>query len=595
MQVSGNLLNLFDRTIRFSQLTIEQGRIYHINELGPERSGEPYLLPGFVDAHVHIESSLLTPAQFARLAVVHGTVATVSDPHEIGNVLGVKGVEYMIADGQRTPFKFCFGAPSCVPATSFETAGATIGVRDLRRLLGLKEIGYLAEMMNFPGVLHNDPEVMAKIALAQAFNKPIDGHAPGLRGDDAQRYIDAGMSTDHECFTYDEGLDKVQRGMNILIREGSAAKNFDALIPLLRDFPEKIMFCSDDKHPDSLVEGHINQLVKRALAQGQELFHVLRAACLNPVLHYRLPVGLLREGDPADFILVDDLAVFSVLKTVIQGEVVAENGISHLPDLRSEHVNQFHCLPKKPADFAVWLEKEDQNADADLQSASKTAADLQSAGNNASDEPADSKSTAAASRIANLTQLTHPKQLRVIEALDGQLITNRLLLPPTLSENRLVADVARDILKITVVNRYQNTAPALAFIKNFGLKKGAIASSVGHDSHNIVAVGCDDESLCQAVNLVIEAKGGLSAVADPATCQLLPLPIAGLMTDGDGYTVADQYTTIDRFVKNELGSTLTSPFMTLSFMALLVIPSLKLSDKGLFDGQNFRFTPLMAP
>ncbi|KAA9347764.1 adenine deaminase [Larkinella humicola] len=547
MQVSGNLLNLFDRTIRFSQLTIEQSRIHQIDELGPERPGEPYLLPGFVDAHVHVESSLLTPAQFARLAVVHGTIATVSDPHEIGNVLGVEGVEYMIADGKRVPFKFCFGAPSCVPATLFETAGATIGVRDLRRLLGLKEIGYLAEMMNFPGVLNQDPDVMAKIALANAFNKPIDGHAPGLRDDDAQRYIDAGMTTDHECFTYEEGLDKVQRGMAILIREGSAAKNFEALIPLLADFPEKIMFCSDDKHPDSLVEGHINQLVKRALAKGHDLFNVLRAACLNPVLHYRLPVGLLREGDPADFIAVSDLHAFQILKTYSNGVVVAENGISLLPDLRSEHVNRFTCLPKKPEDFEVSVE----------------------------------------------STVGQDQQLQVIEALDGQLITNTLLLTPTLLKNRVVADVTRDILKITVVNRYQDAAPAVAFIKNFGLKKGAIASSVGHDSHNIIAVGCDDDSICQAVNRVVEARGGLSAVANAAHHHLLPLPIAGLMTDTDGYAVAATYTAIDRFVKDELGSTLGSPFMTLSFMALLVIPSLKLSDRGLFDGQNFRFTPLL--
>ncbi|RRB07713.1 adenine deaminase [Larkinella rosea] len=548
MQVSGNLLNLFDRTIRFSQLTIEQGRIHQIDELGPEQPEKPYLLPGFVDAHVHIESSLLTPAQFARMAVVHGTVSTVSDPHEIGNVLGVEGVEYMIADGKRVPFKFCFGVPSCVPATPFETAGATIGVRDVRRLLGLKEIGYLAEMMNFPGVLQQDPDVMAKIALAKAFNKPIDGHAPGLRDNDAQQYIDAGMTTDHECFTYEEGLDKVQRGMNILIREGSAAKNFEALIPLLSGFPEKIMFCSDDKHPDSLLEGHINQLVKRALAKGHDAFDVLRAACLNPVLHYRLPVGLLREGDPADFIVVDSISALTILKTCINGEIVAENGVSKLPDLRSEHVNLFNCQPKKPVDFEVLAE---------------------SGG-----------------------------QLQVIECLDGQLITNKLTSAPKRVDNRIVSDPARDILKITVVNRYRDSAPAVAFIKNVGLTTGAIASSVGHDSHNIVAVGCDDESIAQAVNLVIEAKGGLSAVAGQTETgandsQFIPLPIAGLMTDADGYTVAEQYTAIDRFVKNELGSTLTSPFMTLSFMALLVIPSLKLSDKGLFDGENFRFTPIV--
>jgi adenine deaminase len=568
---TANILNLFDQTIYYGTLTVENGRIARVDRLGPEQPGEPYILPGFVDAHVHIESSLLTPPQFARLAVVHGTVATVSDPHEIGNVLGVAGVEYMLREGSRVPFKFMFGAPSCVPATQFETAGATIGVRDVRYLLSLKEIGYLAEMMNFPGVLHQDPEVMTKIALAQAFNKPVDGHAPGLRGEEAQRYIDAGISTDHECFTYEEGLDKAKRGMKILIREGSAARNFDALIPLLAEFPEQIMFCSDDKHPDTLAEGHINQLVLRALAKGHSIWNVLRAACLNPVLHYRLPVGLLREGDPADYLVVNNLQEFQLQQTVINGQVVAENGQSAIADLRSEHINQFNCAPKTVAEFAVTLTP------------------------------------------ASEGQKPEDQLIRVIEALDGQLITNELLLEPKIENGQFVPDTERDILKLVVVNRYQNTPPAVAFIKNFGLKHGAIASSVGHDSHNITAVGCDDESIAQAINLVIDSQGGLSAVAGtrphehdqeimsrreflhitttPET-QLLPLPVAGLMTDRDGYDVAAQYTVLDLFAKQELGSTLAAPFMTLSFMALLVIPALKLSDKGLFDGSTFSFTPL---
>ncbi|GAA4415206.1 adenine deaminase [Nibrella viscosa] len=542
--LTANIIDLFDQTIYFGTLELENGRIARIDRQGAQRPGEPYILPGFIDAHVHIESSLLTPAQFARLAVLHGTVATVSDPHEIGNVLGIQGVEYMIEDGNRVPFKFSFGAPSCVPATTFETAGAKISVRDVRKLLGMKEIGYLAEMMNFPGVLHLDPDVMVKIALAKAFNKPIDGHAPGLRGDDAQRYIDAGIETDHECFTYEEALDKAQRGMHILIREGSAARNFDALIPILAEYPAQVMFCSDDKHPDTLLEGHINQLVIRALTKGHTLWHVLRAACLNPVLHYRLPVGLLREGDPADFILVNNLQEFRILRTVINGEEVAKDGQSHIPDLRSEHVNQFACSLKTPADFVV-----------------------------------------AAAGIG---------KIRVIEALDGQLITNELQEDAKVENGQIAPDVERDILKITVINRYQDAPPAVAFIKNFGLKQGAVASSVGHDSHNIIAVGCDDASICRAVNLVIETKGGLSAVSgDPAASSyILPLPVAGLMTDTDGYLVAQQYAAIDRFVKRELGSTLAAPFMTLSFMALLVIPALKLSDKGLFDGSHFQFTNL---
>ncbi|WP_018623098.1 adenine deaminase [Spirosoma luteum] len=567
--ITANILNLFDQTIFYGTITVTGGRIDQIHRLGPERVGEPYALPGFVDAHVHVESSLLTPPQFARLAVVHGTVATVSDPHEIGNVLGVAGVQYMLDEARRVPFKFMFGAPSCVPATPFEMAGATIGVQDIRQLLAQKEIGYLAEMMNFPGVLHQDSDVMAKIALAQAFNKPIDGHAPGLTGDDAQHYMDAGISTDHECFTYEEGLDKAQRGMNILIREGSAARNFDALIPLLAQFPEQIMFCSDDKHPDTLAEGHINQLVVRALEKGNSLWHVLRAACLNPVLHYRLPVGLLREGDPADYIIVNNLQDFRVQQTVINGEVVAEDGQSGISDLRSEHVNKFDCSLKEPADFSVYT--------------------------------AEGPTTNSAGLI------------RVIGALDGQLITNELHLAPKRVGNELVADVDQDVLKLVVVNRYQDTPPAVAFIKNFGLKHGAIASSVGHDSHNITAVGCDDESICRAVNLIIDAGGGLSAVTGGESEQdekevmsrraflhlattpetyLVALPVAGLMTDRDGYAVADDYRRLDNFVKQELGSTLAAPFMTLSFMALLVIPNLKLSDKGLFNGLSFSFVSL---
>ena len=551
-QLTANIVNVFDRTIQYSELVFENNRITVINIIDDGENPEAvYILPGFIDAHVHIESSMLTPAQFARLAVAHGTVATVSDPHEIGNVLGVAGVEYMIADGKRVPFKFCFGAPSCVPATIFETAGATISVQDVRHLLEKKEIGYLAEMMNFPGVLNQDPDVMAKIALAKAFNKPIDGHAPGLHGQTAKQYIDAGMQTDHECFTKDEAIDKLDHGMHILIREGSAAKNFDALISLLADYPTNIMFCSDDKHPDNLADGHINVLVKRALAAGHDRWNVLAAACLNPVLHYRLDVGLLREGDPADFIVVNNLQDFDVLQTFIDGQLVAEHGLSRIADLRSAHVNAFDCSAKQVSDFVV------------------------------------PEATFANAR------------LHCIEALDGQLITNLMTVTPKIENGAVVADVTNDILKIAVVNRYRDAPVAVAFIKNFGLTQGAIASSVGHDSHNIVAVGCDDASLTRAVNLVIEARGGVSAVGGINQTEvaehILALPIAGLMSDLDGYEVARQYTAIDLFAKQTLGSTLSSPFMTLSFMALLVIPSAKLSDLGLFNGQTFEFIPVLIP
>ncbi|MCF0054690.1 adenine deaminase [Dyadobacter sp. CY356] len=538
-----NLINIFEKSVQEAEITIQNKIISKIHIIGKENPTLPYILPGFVDAHVHVESSMLTPSQFAKLSVVHGTVATVSDPHEIANVMGVAGVEYMIEDGKRVPFKFCFGAPSCVPATIFETAGAVVDADDVKKLLLNDDIGYLAEVMNFPGVLNGDPDMIAKINWAKHFNKPIDGHAPGLRGEAAKKYAEAGITTDHECFTYDEAKEKISYGVKILIREGSAARNFDALIPLLAEFPERIMFCSDDKHPDNLVEGHINVLVKRALALGHDIWNILLAACINPVLHYNLPVGLLRIEDAADFIVIDNMTDFTILQTYLDGELVAENGKSLLPDLRSSHINQFNCTAKEAADFAV--------------------------------------------RISSVKG----DKIRVIEALEGQLITQSLIENFKTDGEFILSDTDLDILKIAVVNRYQNTAPAVAFIKNFGIKEGAIASTVAHDSHNIIVVGCDDHSICEAVNLLVEAKGGVSAVGLGEN-HMLALPIAGLMSDVNGYEVADSYTKLDQFVKTKLKSTLKSPYMTLSFMALLVIPYIKLSDRGLFDGEKFEFVPL---
>ena len=542
--IKGNIVDIHSERIYAGKLQIQDGKILSIEETGEATTG-PYILPGFIDAHVHIESSMLVPAQFARLAVVQGTVATISDPHEIANVCGMEGVTYMIENGQTVPFKFYFGVPSCVPATSFETAGATISVNDVNSLLQRDDILYLSEMMNFPGVLLGDPEVMEKIELAQKFGKPVDGHAPGLRGDALKKYVEAGISTDHECFTEEEALEKLQLGMKILVREGSAAKNFEALIGLLAQYPNAIMFCSDDKHPDSLVEGHINQLCARAVAKGIDLFKVLKAACVNPVKHYKLNVGLLNPGDPADLIVVEDLQTFTVLKTYIGGTLVAESGKSKISlpstDTQEPLVNQFNCSFKEPADFRV--------------------------------QPAD-----------------YPKEnklIPVIEALDGQLITNKLWMSPMVVDDLIVSDVENDVLKIVVVNRYHDAPVAKAFIKNFGIRRGAIASSVAHDSHNIVAVGVDDESLCRAVNSLIRTKGGVSCI-DGNSEQVLPLPVAGLMSVEDGYKVAEMYQAIDKAAKT-LGSKLSSPYMTLSFMALLVIPELKLSDKGIFDGKEFRF------
>jgi adenine deaminase len=540
ISIQGQLVDVHQKKIYPATVEVAEGNITSIIPLEGEATHLPFILPGFIDAHVHIESSMLVPAEFAKLAVVHGTVGTVSDPHEIANVCGMEGVEFMIENGKTTPFKFNFGAPSCVPATTFETAGATLNAVDVEALLQKEEIKYLTEMMNFPGVLQGDAEVLQKIAAAKRLGKPVDGHAPGLRGAAAKQYIEAGITTDHECFTKEEALDKLQYGMKIIIREGSAAKNFEALIDLLRDYPDRIMFCSDDKHPDSLVEGHINQLCARAITKGIDLFSVLQAACVNPVEHYKLDVGLLRTGDPADFIVVEDLTSFNVVQTYINGALVAEKGTSLISSRANEAtapINNFHCTPKQPHDFLV--------------------------------------------------PYPEGSPFSVIEALDGQLITNKLTLQPKVQNGHILSDTENDVLKMAVVNRYTDAPIATAFIKNIGLKSGAIASSVAHDSHNIVVVGADDESICRAVNIIIENKGGVSCVSESEE-RIVPLPVAGLMNQSDGYWVAEQYTAIDRAAKN-LGSTLSAPFMTLSFMALLVIPHLKLSDKGLFDGDSFSF------
>jgi adenine deaminase len=536
--VKGNIVDIELQKIFFGEIDIENGIIKSIGNLSEEKEDFAYIIPGFIDAHVHIESSMLIPSEFAKLAVVHGTVATISDPHEIANVCGLQGVDYMIENGKTVPFKFHFGAPSCVPATVFETAGASLDAKAVDQLLAKNEIHYLSEMMNFPGVLYGDKEVFSKISSAKKYNKPVDGHAPGLRGEEARKYIEAGISTDHECFTKEEALDKLKYGMKILIREGSAAKNFEALIDLLNDHENEIMFCSDDKHPDSLVSGHINQLCQRAVAKGIDVFKVLKAACINPVKHYKMNVGLLKPGEVADFIIVEDLKNFKVKETFINGEKVAENGVSKIETQQSSVINNFNCSFKNAGDFQVKIS--DFNGE-------------------------------------------------VIGALDGQLITEKIQITPKEENGFFVSDVENDVLKIAVINRYHEAPVTKSFIKNFGLKKGAIASSVAHDSHNIIAVGTDDQSICDAVNLIIESKGGVS-VADhfnPATNKILPLPVAGLMSNEDGYKVAEMYTEIDTAAK-EFGSKLSAPFMTLSFMALLVIPHLKLSDKGLFDGDKFQ-------
>jgi adenine deaminase len=537
MTLQGQIVDIKNKRIYKGELHIENGLIKAIEE--KDHAVDHFILPGFIDAHIHIESSMLVPSEFARLAVCHGTVATVSDPHEIANVLGVEGVEFMIENGKEVPFKFNFGAPSCVPATNFESAGAIIDSNAIKALMANPDIKYLAEMMNYPGVLFDDEEVIKKMTWAKHYNKPVDGHAPGLRGDDITKYINAGISTDHECFTYDEALEKLQKGMKVLIREGSAAKNFEALIDLLPEHFENMMFCSDDKHPDDLIVDHINKLCERAVAKGIDVFKVLQAACINPVNHYNLDVGQLQVGDHADCIVVKDLNHFKTIQTIIDGELVYDSGKSKIKPVSFKIINNFNCAKKQVSDFRF---------------------------------------------------VSTANQIRVIEALEGQLVTNELIVDATISDGNLISNVEKDILKMTVVNRYQDQKPAIAFIKNFGLKEGAIASSVGHDSHNIIAVGVSDETICEAVNLLIENKGGICAVSNSES-KVVSLPVAGIMSEKDGETIGKQYAELDKMAK-EMGSSLHAPYMTLSFMALLVIPSLKLSDKGLFNGTEFKFTPL---
>ncbi len=550
MQITAQWVDLRERTIAPARVTWSDGHITSIKPVTQATDASTFLLPGFVDSHVHVESSMLVPTEFARAAVVHGTVAAVSDPHEIGNVLGTAGVHYMLDNAAKSPFKFCFGAPSCVPATAFETAGAQITLREVEELLEDDRIGYLSEMMNFPGILSGDADCLAKVAAAKRLGKPVDGHAPGLRGDEAAKYIAAGITTDHECFTKDEALDKLAAGCKIAIREGSAARNFDALYTLIGEHPGRTMLCSDDKHPDEFLLGHINLLVRRAVERGIDLFDVLTAACITPVEHYGLPVGQLQVGDPADFIEVASLQTFECVRTWIDGHCVAEKGVTSLPRVEPAIVNQFAARPVLAEELAISAEG-----------------------------------------------VTADSRLRVIQAEEGQLVTGCSLETPKIESGNIVSDPARDLLKLVVVNRYQPAPVAVAFIQNFGLQRGALASSVAHDSHNVIAVGVDDDDIAAAINLVMDEGGGLSAalVTGPKAeraSEVLPLPIAGLMATGSCAEVGAAYGKLDQLVK-AWGSPLRAPYMTLSFMALLVIPQLKLSDQGLFDGGRFEFVGLL--
>lgn len=575
----GIIVDTFARRQFKGEIAVDNGKIISIKEKednndknNEQHNHEQYILPGLVDAHVHIESSMTVPSVFARMAVAKGTVAVVSDPHEIANVMGEEGIDYMIEDSKKVPLKFFFGVPSCVPATPFESSGAVLDAEAVDRLLARKDLFYLSEMMNFPGVILGFPDVIAKLDSAKKYGKVIDGHAPGLRGADLQKYIEAGISTDHESFTYEEAVEKIKLGMKILIREGSSARNFETLYPLIDKYPDSVMLCTDDSHPDTLIhEGHIDKLIRRGQEKGLDIYNLIRAAVINPVEHYGLNVGLLREGDPADFIIVDNLRAFNVLSTIINGTCVYENGKVLFPTEKSSAKNVFNRskiliddvkLPVPPAkETRKQIKAGKQNKENFKENINE---DINK-------------------------EIT---KIRVIVVQDGELVTGQELLFPKIENGNLISDPSHDILKIVVLSRYADDPVQIGFIKNIGLKKGAIASSIAHDSHNIIAVGATDKDIVEAVNRLVENKGGI-VVGTEENLFDLPLEVAGLMSTLDGKEVASRYHLLNTEAK-KLGTSLESPFMTLAFMSLLVIPELKLGDKGLFDVTKFEFVELFA-
>jgi adenine deaminase len=531
MKITGQLVDIHARDIYPAIIEIYGGKIKEINRI--DSAPDNFIMPGLIDAHIHIESSMVTPGAFALTAVKHGTCGVVSDPHEIANVLGKAGVEYMINDANKVPLRFFFGAPSCVPATSFETSGGSLMQKEVDDLLESNEIKYLSEMMNFPGVIYNDPKVISKISSARKRGKPIDGHAPGLSGDALKKYVSAGISTDHECSTIEEAKEKISLGMKILIREGSAARNLNALKELLNTDPDKIMLCSDDLHPEMLEKRHINKLIGGLIGEGFNPFDVIRSATINPSEHYSLNTGLLREGDIADFIIVGNLIEMNVKETWIEGVKVFSDGKVNFSYKSGNPVNNFNC------------ENIDENS---------------------------------------IIVKNRGGRFRVIVAEEGELLTGEIDLPAGNSED-VACDVSNDILKIVVKDRYKDAPPAVGFIKGFGLTAGAFASSIAHDSHNIIAIGSNDKDIVTVINEIVRLNGGL-AVSGKGNVKSLQLDIGGIMSTRSCESIAADYGNLNQHVIS-LGCNMKAPFMTLSFMALLVIPDLKIGDRGLFDVNKF--------
>lgn len=542
MEVTGKIIDVVNRSFINGKLIIKNGMISKIEKVNFDCDN--FILPGLIDSHIHIESSMLTPSRFAKIAVSCGTVAVVSDPHEIANVVGLKGVEFMLEDASSVPFKFFFGVPSCVPATEFETSGSSLKHHEVDQLLARSDMWFLSEMMNFPGVLYEDKEVISKLKSAKKHNKPIDGHAPGLSGKDLEKYISYNISTDHECFTLDEAKEKIQKGMSIQLREGSAAKNFESLFSLIQSDTDNVMLCTDDSHPNDLIGlGHIDKIIRMGLKKGLSIFDLVTTCVINPIKHYKLPVGQLRQNDPADFIVLESLDDFKINETYINGQIVYSKDEVKIPLIKSKPVNKYFINSIKEGDLEVISTKTDA--------------------------------------VVN-----------VIEVVNNQIVTESFKWQTNRSNDQLIeVDIEEDILKIVVLNRYKNSKPSVGYVKGFGLKQGALAGTIAHDSHNIIAIGTSDKELCRVINCLNDLQGGL-VVSDEHTIKSLPLPYGGIMTDEDGESVAKNYESLESKVI-ELGSCLDSPFMTMSFLSLLVIPELKIGDKGLFDVNQFKFINLI--
>ncbi len=533
--VEGQLVDVVNGKIVPSRVVMEGGKFTEIVTL-PEAPNR-YLLPGFIDSHIHIESSQLCPSRFAEAAVPHGTTAVISDPHEIANVLGMKGVELMLEDSAKVPLRTFLTAPSCVPATQYERSGATIGVAEIESMLKDQRFVGLGEVMDVQGVLNDDPRIISKIKAAKAFWKGIDGHCPGLVGKDLVKYINAGMRTDHESLTSDEAEEKYFLGMWIQVREGSASRDLRSLMPFAK--AHECMLVSDDLRAKDLVNGHLDVLLRKAVALGMPPMHAIRAVTAWPAWHYNLPGGSVAVGRTADLVIVEDLRNFKVLQVFIEGKLVAEDGVPLF--LAEPRTNGLGILPRDLVADDLLLPAEGERA-----------------------------------------------SVRVIEAVPDRIESGSLVTELPVREGCVRAMPEQDVLHLALVNRYVDERPVLGFIKGFGLKRGAMATSVAHDSHHILAVGASVDDMAKAINAV--SRSGGYAVCDDNVISALPLEVAGLMSTSPARVVAQKENDLVELLAS-MGCKLPAPFMTLSFQSLLVVPELKIGDRGLFDTRRMEVVP----